>query len=78
MSRLRKNRIEGGFDGTATQAKVESPGQFSGVLEEKVPAPSSAMEIEHGSGPMGPRRIGKKFLHIKKALRKRYDRGRSR
>lgn len=72
--KLRKNRIEGEFDATGTLSKVQSPGQFSGVPEDKAAAPSSYMDIEHGSGPVGVKKIGKKFLHIKRALRKKYDR----
>lgn len=73
MAKLKKNRVEGKFDSTGTMPKVESPGQFSGVPEEKGVAPASYRDIEHGSGPMGLKKIGKKFLHIKRGLKKKYD-----
>lgn len=70
---MKKNRIEGGFDSTGTVPKVESPGQFSGRPEEKGSAPSSYTDIEHGGGPLGLKKLGKRFLHIKRALKKKYD-----
>lgn len=74
MGKLKKNRIEGEFDATGTLSRVASPGQFSGAPEEKAAAPVSYVDIEHGGGPVGLKKIGKKFLHIKRALKKRYDR----
>lgn len=77
MPRIRKNSIKGKYDETGTIPKVESPGQFRGVPEERVPAPETYLDIEHGHGPVGLRRLGKKFLHIKRGLRKKYDRGKT-
>jgi len=67
-----KNRVEGKFDETGTLAKVDSPGQFQAVPEEEGAAPKAYTDIEHGSGPVGLRRLGKKFIHLTSRLRKHY------
>lgn len=67
-----KNRVEGKFDKTGTLAKVEFPGQFQAEQEEEGAAPRAYAEIEHGSGPVGLRRLGKKFVHLTSRLRKHY------
>lgn len=69
---MSKDRIEGKFDDTGTHAQVESPGQFQAVPPDEGAAPRTYLDIEHGSGPMGLRRIGKKFLHLKSRLKKHY------
>lgn len=70
---MAKDRVEGKFDNTGTSAKVVSPGQFTPGPEDEGAAPRTYVDIEHGSGPRGLRRIGKKFLHLKSALKKRYE-----
>lgn len=67
-----KDRVEGKFDETGTLAKVESPGQFQRRPEEEGAAPDAYAGIEHGSGPQGLRRLGKKFIHLTSRLRKHY------
>lgn len=68
-----KDRVEGKFDETGTSAKVESPGQYQTVPDEEKAAPRTYLDIEHGEGPVGLRRIGKKFLHLKSKLKKHYE-----
>lgn len=78
MTLYRRNKVEGEFDQTGTSAGVKYPGQYPGQYQregfpkDKVPAPASHMEIEHGSKPIGLRRIGKKFIHLTSRLRKKY------
>jgi hypothetical protein len=67
-----KDRVEGKFDETGTLAKVESPGHYQRMPEEEGAAPDAYTEIEHGSGPQGLRRVGKKFIHLTSRLRKHY------
>lgn len=67
-----KDRVEGKFDETGTHAKVESPGQYERRPEEEGAAPDAYTDIEHGSGPQGLRRLGKKFIHLTSRLRKHY------
>lgn len=62
--------VEGKFDNTGTYARVESPGHFDAALEEE--EAEAYAEIEHGSGPQGLRRLGKKFIHLTSRLRKHY------
>lgn len=67
-----KHRVEGKFDETGTHAKVESPGQYQRRPEEEKAAPDAYADIEHGSGPQGLRKLGKKFIHLTSRLRKHY------
>lgn len=67
-----KDRVEGKLDETGTHAKVESPGQYQALPEEEGASTGEYIDIEHGSGPQGLRRIGKKFIHLTSRLRKHY------
>lgn len=67
-----RKRVEGKFDSTGTLAKVEYPGQFEAEAEEERAASGEYVDIEHGSGPQGLRRLGKKFVHLTSRLRKHY------
>lgn len=64
--------VEGKFDSTGTYARVVSPGQYDAAPEEERVAPEAYVVIEHGSGPQGLRRLGKKFVHLTSRLRKHY------
>lgn len=67
-----RKRVEGKFDETGTLAKVVSPGHYEALPEEERAAPEAYADIEHGSGPQGLRRLGKKFVHLTSTLRKHY------
>lgn len=67
-----RQKAEGRFDATGTSVRVEFPGQYDAKAPEEAGGAEGHTDIEHGSGPMGLRRIGKKFVHLKSRLRKRY------
>jgi hypothetical protein len=69
---MAEDRVEGKFDETGTLAKVVSPGHYEASGEEEGASPEAYADIEHGSGPQGLRRLGKKFVHLTSRLRKHY------
>lgn len=70
---MSKKRVEGALDRTGTSAKIEFPGHYEKPVAEEGAAPAEYIDIEHGAGTVGLKRVGKKFLHLKSRLKKHYE-----